>query len=237
MDEKEIPLFSHKYDDIYGLQLKCAGSPHFVDIDGDGDLDACIVLKRQVHIIENTGTASKPNFSKKLKQPFGLETKSLTPLFFIDIDGDGDLDAFGKSSKLFNPAVFMQENIGSATNPVFDEPIMKPFGFTAGTISSPTFADIDGDGDYDAFGVKDGGLDMGKIFMCENIGSKEEPEFAPPVYTPFGLNQLSTRPPTFIDLLDDGVLDIISSKRTLLGYGAIYFQKKTEKATLNFLKS
>ncbi len=98
--------------------------------------------------------------------------------FFVDIDGDNDLDCFvgeyanGKISKIYffrndgnnkNP-VF--RNITGAANPLND--------VIANTLSIPYFIDIDGDGDYDCF-ISDGRT--GAIMYYENTGGKTNPVF------------------------------------------------------------
>ena len=82
---------------------------------------------------------------------------------FADVDGDGDLDAFvGENSGNF----FYFENTGSASSPNFATPVTNPFGLTdVGYISSPTFADIDNDGDLDLFS---GGTPDGILYFENN---------------------------------------------------------------------
>jgi hypothetical protein len=68
-----------------------------------------------------------------------------------DLDGDGDLDAFiGK----MNGAINYYRNDGTATTPAFTEVTGgdNPFdGVDVGSRSAPALADLDGDGDLDAF--------------------------------------------------------------------------------------
>ena len=82
--------------------------------------------------------------------PFGLgDVGSYSSPAFVDIDGDGDFDAlignFAGNTTFF-------ENTGDALNPVFTNGGLNPFGLANVTNSAaPTFVDIDGDGDSDAF--------------------------------------------------------------------------------------
>ena len=67
--------------------------------------------------------------------------------------------------------------------PSFTDSLMNPFGLAAVSDSaSPTFVDIDGDGDFDAF-IGDGNGDM--IFY-KNLGVKSSPAFDTPQTNPFG---------------------------------------------------
>ena len=70
---------------------------------------------------------------------------------FADIDGDGDFDAFvGEEEGEF----FAYRNNGTANTPDFSpwEDNDRPLGFVqVNELSRPTFVDIDGDGDQDAF--------------------------------------------------------------------------------------
>ena len=66
-----------------------------------------------------------------------------------DIDGDGDLDAFVGAE---SGRTYLVANIGTALEPKFALPSSNPFGLAdVGTHAVPSFADLDGDGDFDAF--------------------------------------------------------------------------------------
>jgi hypothetical protein len=70
---------------------------------------------------------------------------------FVDIDGDGDLDALIISNGANNIGNFqVQLNTGSASAPAFDEVVLNPYGLVAGyNYANATFVDIDADGDLD----------------------------------------------------------------------------------------
>jgi hypothetical protein len=87
---------------------------------------------------------------------------------FADIDGDGDLDAFGVGTYGKASQIFYQQNTGTKTSPVFSEPQYKALGLTPNSLSSPTFADIDGDGHFDAFGVGTYGK-ASQVFVKLNV--------------------------------------------------------------------
>ena len=72
-----------------------------------------------------------------------------------------------------------------ATAQEFKVPLgLSPFGLTdVGFYSSPSFADVDGDGDLDAF-IGNGN---GETRFFENTGSTSAPAFSPPKTNPFGL--------------------------------------------------
>ena len=182
-------------------------APTFADIDGDGDLDAFVgEYDGNVNFFENTGSSSSAGFAVPVtNSPFGLsDVGNYSAPTFIDIDGDGDLDAFvGESDGNLN----FFENTGSSTSPAFAIPVTNsPFGLSdVGLVSAPTFADIDGDGDLDAFvGELDGNLNF-----FENTGSSTSAAFAAPVTnSPFGLSTVGSRTnPTFADIDGDGDLD------------------------------
>ncbi len=146
------PAFAAATTNPFGLtNVGRYANPTFVDIDGDGDLDALLGnTVGNTLFFSNTGTTSSPAFAAAVTNPFGLTDAGIdSSPTFVDIDGDGDLDAFvGNSAG--NTLFF--SNTGTASSPAFAAVITNPFGLTnVGSYASPTFVDIDGDGDLDAF--------------------------------------------------------------------------------------
>ena len=200
------PVFAAPSTNPFGLSnVDVHASPTFVDIDGDGDLDAFVGdLYGNTMFFSNTGTTSSPAFAVPVINPFGLTDVgfSADPTF-VDIDNDGDLDAFlGESS---GDTLFFQ-NTGTASNPVFTTPVSNSFGLSfVGYTPAPTFVDIDGDGDLDAF---IGEQYSGNTIFLRNIGTASNPLFDTPIENPFGLSDVNYfASPTFVDIDGDGDLD------------------------------
>ena len=111
-----------------------------------------------IYYLKNTGTASVPAFAASQTNPFNLTDIGAESVpTFADIDNDGDLDAFvGANDGNIN----YFENTGTASVPTFAASQTNPFNLTdVGGYSHPTFADLDDDGDLDAFvGASDGNI-------------------------------------------------------------------------------
>ncbi|WP_369177469.1 beta strand repeat-containing protein [Candidatus Thiodubiliella endoseptemdiera] len=146
-----------------GIDAGDSPSPTLVDIDGDGDLylmmgEAYGTLK----YYQNTGTTSNPAYEVKTgdSNPFnGIDVGDFSAPTLADIDGDGDLDlVVGKDDGTLK----YYQNTGTTSNPAYEAKIGddNPFnGIDVGDYSSPTLADIDGDGDLDlVVGKNDGTL-------------------------------------------------------------------------------
>ncbi|MBD1938919.1 FG-GAP-like repeat-containing protein [Microcoleus sp. FACHB-68] len=179
-------------------------SPTFADIDGDGDLDAFVGESLgNTYYYQNTGTTSAPVFAAPQTNPFNLTNVGLYGFpTFADIDGDGDLDAFVGAH---DGNTYYYQNIGTAINPAFAAPQTNPFNLAyMGSGASPTFADIDGDGDLDAFvAARDG-----NTYYYQNMGSASAPAFANPQANPFNLTNVGYRAvPTLADIDGDSDLD------------------------------
>ncbi len=197
-----------------GVDVGSYSVPTFADIDGDGDLDAFIgEYFGSVKYYENQGSSSAPSFVEitDSANPLDGVRYSSVPTF-ADIDGDGDLDAFiGEDDGTIN----YYENQGSGSAPSFVEttgPANPLDGVDVGSYSVPTFADIDGDGDLDAFI----GENYGTIKYYENQGSSSASSFVEitdPNNQFNGVHVGRYSFPTFADIDADGDLDAFIGER------------------------
>ncbi len=213
------PAFAAAIINPFGLTATAGwSSPDFVDIDGDGDLDAFIgEINGNTLFFRNTGTSSNPSFAAAVTNPFSLTDvgNDANPTF-VDIDGDGDLDAFVGNERGYSNFF---RNTGSAVNPVFAAPISNPFGlFSVGAYGvSASFVDIDNDGDLDALLGWGGDYNSpdGALFF-RNIGTVNAPTFYFDSQNPFGLSSVGRYyiSPTFVDIDDDNDLDIFVGNST-----------------------
>jgi len=222
------PAFAAPVQNPFGITSMQPGYfsfPAFVDLDGDGDMDIlCGSYYGNFYFYENTGTANAPAFAAPVQNPFGISIPPSTYLglpTIVDLDGDGDMDLLslgGDDGDIFN----YYENTGTASVPAFAAPVQNPFGITPGTngyLGFPAFADLDNDGDPDLLTC---GYDV-TFNYYENTGSANAPAFGPPVTDPFGLfalPQAYASLPTFVDIDDDGDMDIIAGSAN--GYFTFY---------------
>ncbi|WP_417449880.1 VCBS domain-containing protein [Kordiimonas sp.] len=128
----------------------------------------------------------------------------------VDIDNDGDIDLFVGFGNA-GAGIRFWENDGSGD---FTEQTgaNNPFnGVDFGTRAAPTFADIDGDGDKDAFV----GINDGTVRFFENTGSAATPSFTERTDSDNPLNVLdvgSKAALAFGDLDNDGDLDAFAGQ-------------------------
>lgn len=202
------PMFAAPDTNLLDLPgLRFNAEPSFVDIDDDGDLDAFVAASfKDTQFYRNTGTPSNPAFADPDTNPFELTGSTYDDYIYIDIDSDGDLDAFFTD---FYSEMQFYRNTGTVSNPVFSNPSTSPFGLhNVGYGARYTFVDIDSDGDLDAFAGT-----YRDIQFFRNIGTANNPNFDFPSVNPFGLSYISERGnptyrPTFGDIDNDGDLDV-----------------------------
>ena len=144
----------------------------WIDWDTDGDIDLFILdASGYLRYMENQGTASSPDFH--------LITISYQDIFcggwfhFADFDNDEDLDLIAQNSDEPDHISYFQNSSGELS---FMEVLTAVGGgyVTSSSVMTPTFADIDNDGDLDFFT----GNMTGTLTHYKNTGlSSEIPEF------------------------------------------------------------
>ncbi|MEM9858199.1 MAG: FG-GAP-like repeat-containing protein [Bacteroidota bacterium] len=233
-----IQFYGGSNNPLASVSINSYASITFADLDKDGDFDLISGNAYQyqyfpinnIRFYENEGTPTNPSFSgsqASFPNPVSnlfSDTYRADPTF-VDIDDDGDLDAFiGGTIGLNYPAqnrwaetVKFWRNDGSLPNPGFSQensgnnPIEIVNPEFSGTIdhASPTFADIDGDGDQD-LAIGD---DAGILHYFRNDGNANTPNFPQEITgtdNPFdGINVGSYAKPVFGDIDTDGDLDLL----------------------------
>ncbi len=188
-------------------------APLFVDLDGDGDLDLYIDDKyySDNRAYKNVGTITEPELELSTLGNFGLpDDLYYTTEAFVDIDNDGDLDMF--TLGYYMPASFYK-NVGTTTEPDFqlqdqsNNPLAAAYG--DGYINSLGFADLDGDGDFDA--IVGAEYDNPTLTVFKNTGTKEEPVFTQISYSENPFDGVTDTPFNidFVDFDEDGDPDLI----------------------------
>jgi hypothetical protein len=148
---------------------------------------------------------------------FAVASNKESHPFFVDIDGDGDLDCFsGEYANSQGAKIYFFRNDGTNKNPQFkkingaENPLHKA---TTNVLTIPYFIDIDGDGDYDCF-IGEG--TTGAIVYYKNIGDAKNARYEKQsaANNPLSMVKFLTSgvaSPAFADIDGDGDFDCLVS--------------------------
>jgi len=176
--------------------------PAFCDIDSDGDLDFFTGGSwGDITFVENSGTPTEPSWGSDVLGYESIRVGDRSKPAFVDIDADGDADLFVGDA---DGNLWFYRNLGTPSEPNWISSPRPYPDVNAGVEVSPTFADIDADGDFDLFvGCADGTLSY-----LENIGTQNLPSWADAIaYAGIDVNEYSI--PVFADINNDGDHDLL----------------------------
>ena len=203
---------------ISSLDVDEESIPAFADLDDDGDLDLVVGNKiapnlgqrAQLFLFENDGTPTAPAFRLAGDLLDAFEATTTNRIFNIapalaDLDDDGDQDLLlGR----FDGSFVLLTNTGTPQQPAF-APAPPPFAeptIDIGQNSTPTFADLDDDGDQDLIV----GEAAGTFNFFRNTGTPQQPNFVLEAETIDGLDAGARSLPTLHDVTGDGLPDLVA---------------------------
>ena len=196
-----LPSWTLLTESYLFMDLGACSHPAFADIDGDGDADLFAgELEGNINLYKTEETTPIPSWSLVTENYFAIEADDYSSPTFADIDEDGDLDLFiGRK----DGTIDFYENIGTPDS-AFWNLIPGEYDFLdVGNYVSPTFVDIDGDGDLDMFV----GQIYGKIYFYRNDGTPQVPSWTQISEDLIDVGKYSV--PIFGDLDSDGDFDLL----------------------------
>ncbi|MFQ5742312.1 MAG: FG-GAP-like repeat-containing protein [Acidobacteriota bacterium] len=151
------PHFVNTDPELVKLTRGRNATPTLGDVDGDGDLDLFIgESSGKINYYRNQGTPASPRFELVSDEFAEIDVGRRSVPTLVDLDGDGDLDlVIGSEAN----GVLFYRNTGTRERPRFEKD--DSFTLSVHPFTTPTFADIDGDGDADFFA---GGIGGGLIY-------------------------------------------------------------------------
>ncbi|MCU0644252.1 MAG: T9SS type A sorting domain-containing protein [bacterium] len=207
------PIFTLETESLISVADRC--TPIFADIDDDGDFDFFSGEREgNLNLFRNTGSATNPIFALETNNFAAIDVGLLSTPALADIDNDGDLDLFiGERDGNIN----FYRNTGTATNPIFTLETENYATIDVGLFSTPTFTDIDQDGDLDLFI----GENSGNINFFRNTGTPTNPALSLETESFTLLDTGYESAPCFVDIDGDGDDDFFAGEFD----GGLYFYR------------
>lgn len=210
-----ISRLKRLYEQLKSLQtqLRLAGA--------GAAFSLAVSLSNPVSAQSALGPFIKNDAANPLPPPFAIIHPKIA---VVDIDGDGDLDTFAGNDN--GDIQFFRNDSPTGTIRRFTEVtgLENPLdGVNKGNRAAPAFADVDGDGDFDMLL----GTRSGNTFFFRNTGSATNPVFTEQTgaNNPFdeitgttGKYGAGEAVPVFVDLDDDGDLDLFIGSSTQRSY-------------------
>lgn len=217
--EMDIVNITNQYPDSpYTVETAGQNMPTFSDLDYDGDMDLYITVLggaygfqtiNNFYYFENVGDSEFPLYVEITRNYLNsIDFYDKICPEFVDIDNDGNLDliignSFETNSFPWNGRLKFLENNGTNINPIYEIIDEEFLGSLIGKELTPTFVDIDNDGDLDLFS----GETYGKILFSKNLGNNinwDFDDFAEFEGIDVGYNSI----PCFVDIDNDNDLDL-----------------------------
>lgn len=163
-----------------GIDVGDYSTPALADLDDDGDLDLTIgSLDGTLTYYENTGTNASAIWTLNASMFPGIDVGDNSAPEFVDLDDDGAVDlTVGNASGCVN----LYRNTGTVASPSWTyDPVVFSFMNTGlskkpGNYATPSFADVDGDGDWDFISGQDNAA-FGSVVLYLNTGTKSSPVY------------------------------------------------------------
>ncbi|MEO0185820.1 MAG: VCBS repeat-containing protein, partial [candidate division WOR-3 bacterium] len=214
------PNFVYVTNNWFSIDIGTRSIPCFADINADGDFDLFIGwAEGTVYYYRNDGTPTTPNMVY-VTDSFTTDLGNTTAPSFVDIDNDGDLDMFVGE---YIGNVNFYRNTGSATNPNMSYVRRHYVDIDMNSSSTPTFVDIDNDGDYDMFA----GEWVGIIDYYQNSGTATNHRWTIVSENYAGIDVGDNSAPTFVDIDADNDFDLFIGNLE----GNIYYYRNDGNAT------
>lgn len=191
-------------------------APTFGDVDGDGNIDLVVGVLGGAYEPGRTSIDNVYLVQQRPKDTWTITTKRLIPTIDVgaesaptlaDVNGDGLLDLIvgGKVSPKDGKTgtVTWFENVGSKTAPAFRE--RGVLSMRGDYNYAPAMADIDGDGLIDMIV----GTWRDRLQWYRNTGTATSPAWSMKDTALVTITRGTNSTPTFGDLNDDGLLDLV----------------------------